>query len=116
MLIANLALRFALELAALAAFAAFGLSLDASVVVRILVALAAVAIVVAVWGRWRAPRSEHQLAGSAGLILELVIFALAAVALVAAGASLLAGVLAALVMINEVLLRVLGDRPPAWTS
>ena len=97
MLIANLALRFVLELAALAAFAA-------------------VATFVAVWGRWRAPRSEHQLEGPAGLILELVIFALAAVALVAAGASLLAGVLAALVVINEVLLRVLGDQPPAWTS
>ena len=116
MLIANLALRFALELAALAAFAAFGLSLDASVVVRILVALAAVAIFVAVWGRWRAPRSEHQLEGSAGLVLELIVFALAAVALVAAGAPMLAAVFAALVVINEVLLRVLGDQPPAWTS
>jgi Protein of unknown function (DUF2568) len=82
MLIANLALRFALELAALAAFAAFaafGLSVDASVVVRILVALAAVAIFVAVWGRWRAPRFAHRLEGSAGLVLELIVFALAAV-------------------------------------
>lgn len=113
MLMANLALRFALELAALAAFAAFGLSLDAAVVIRILVALVAVAIFIAVWGRWRAPRSEHQLAGPAGLVLELVIFALAAAALAAAGAPVLAGVFAALVVLNEALLRVLGDQPPA---
>jgi hypothetical protein len=112
MLMANLALRFALELAALAAFAGFGLSLDASVVVRILVALVAAAIFVAVWGRWRAPRSEHQLIGPPGLGLELLIFALAAAALAAAGAPVLAGVFAALVLINEVLLRVLGDQPP----
>ena len=51
-----------------------------------------------------------------GLVLELFVFALAAVALVAAGEPVLAGVFAALVVINEVLLRVLGDQPPAWTS
>jgi len=111
-LAANLALRFALELSALAAFAAFGLSLDAGIVVRILVAVVAVAIFVAVWGRWRAPKSEHQLAGPAGLVLELVIFALAALALVAAGAPVLAAIFAALVVINEVLLAALADHHP----
>jgi hypothetical protein len=111
-LAANLALRFALELSALAAFAAFGLSLDAAVAVRILVAVIGVAIFVAVWGRWRAPKSEHQLADPAGLVLELALFTLATVALIAAGAPVLAAIFAALVVINEVLLRALADHRP----
>ncbi len=106
---ANLALRFALELASIAALVAFGLSLDASVVVRVAVALAGAALFIAVWGRWRAPRSGHRLANPEGLLLELALFALAAAALVAAGSPVLAAVYAGLVILNEALLRALGQ-------
>ena len=103
---ANLALRFALELAAIAALVAFGLSLDASVVVRVVVAVAAAAAFIAVWGRWRAPKSAQRLADPEGLVLELVLFAAATAALIAAGSAALAAIFAALVTINEVLLQV----------
>jgi hypothetical protein len=107
---ANLALRFALELAAIAALVAFGLSLDASVVVRVVVAVAAAGAFIGVWGRWRAPKSAHRLADPDGLVLELVLFALATAALIAAGSAALAAIYAALVIINEVLLQAFDQR------
>ena len=107
---ANLALRFALELAAIAALVAFGLSLDASVVVRVVVAVAAAGAFIAVWGRWRAPKSQSRLADPEGLALELVLFALATAALIAAGAPVLAAIFAVLVIVNEVLLQAFDQR------
>ena len=107
---ANLALRFALELAAIAALVAFGLSLDASVAVRVVVAVAAAAAFIAVWGRWRAPKSGQRLADREGLVLELVLFAAATAALIAAGSAVLAAIFAALVIINEVLLQAFDQR------
>ncbi len=107
---ANLALRFGLELSAIAALVAFGLSLDASVVVRVVVAVAAAAAFIAVWGRWRAPKSAHRLSDPDGLVLELVLFAAATAALIAADSAVLAATFAALVIINEVLLQAFDQR------
>jgi hypothetical protein len=111
---ANLALRFALELAALAALAVWGAHATSSTAGNVVLAIAAPAVTIAIWGVWSAPRSARRLRGRALVALELVLLAVSAVALLAAGDVLLACVLAVLAIANGVALRRLSD--PAATS
>lgn len=91
---ANLALKFALEVAAVGAFAYWGAN-TGSGVVAIVLAIVAPLLAILVWGRWAAPRSEERLALRARLPFELTVFALAALALLrfsAAAAIAFAGI------------------------
>jgi hypothetical protein len=102
---ANLALKFLLELCAIAALGYAGARLfdgPASVVAAVL--LPVVAIVV--WGRWCAPRSDHRLPAPARIPLELGVFACAVLGLALAGPLVLAIVLGALMVVNALLLTV----------
>jgi hypothetical protein len=103
---ANLALKFLLELGALAAFAYWG-SRTGPTAVNVLLGIGAPLAMALVWGRWAAPKASHRLAGRGRIALELSVFALAALALVAAGAPVVAAIYAALVVINAVLMSVL---------
>ena len=100
---ANLALKFTLELAALAAFAYWGTTLQGTAV-SALAAVAAPLAMIVVWGTFAAPRAQHRLPRSGRIPFELAVFALAAGALLAGGAWVLAAGLAALVVLNSVLL------------
>jgi hypothetical protein len=106
MTVVNLALRFALELAALAAFAAWGLDATGGPA-RFVLAAAAVGVAVAVWGRWVAPAARRRLADPARLAVEVVYFAAAGLALAATGRAALGAALAAAAVGNAVLLRLL---------
>jgi len=64
-----LGVRFACELAALVAVAWW---------LWLVLGVAAVLLVAAVWGVWIAPKSSHRLPDPARLVLELAIFAVAA--------------------------------------
>jgi hypothetical protein len=101
--IANLALKFLLELAAFAGFAYWGWRVGSGVV-AVLLAVAAPAVMIAVWGLFAAPRSTRRLGTSARIPLELGVFALAAVALAVAGRLVLALVFGVLVVANALLL------------
>jgi Protein of unknown function (DUF2568) len=103
---ANLAVKFALELAALAALAVWGASLPGSSA-SVLVAIAAPLAMAIVWGTWCAPRARRRLPMPSRAIVELTIFALAVVALAAAGHVIWAIVLAAVVALNAALLTLL---------
>ena len=99
----SLALKFALELAALAAFAVWGANVGSgavSVVLAIAVPLAAAAL----WGTFAAPRASRRLPTRARIPFELGFFAVAVVALLGAGAPVAAAVLAALVVLSTALL------------
>ena len=100
---ANLALKFLLELAAIAAFAYWGASTGDSVV-SVLLAVAAPAVAVVLWGTFAAPKATRRLADAARVPFELAVFALAAAALAAAGNAALALAFAALVVVNAALL------------
>ena len=100
---ANLALKFLLELAAFAAFAYWGASVGDGVV-PVLLAIAAPLVAIGLWATWAAPKSGRRLRAPARIPFELGIFALAVVALLAAGATAAAIVLAALVAMNALLL------------
>jgi hypothetical protein len=80
----NLALRFVLELAAIAALAYWGTQ-TGSGAVSWLLAVVAPGLFVLVWGTLLAPRARRRLPMRARIPLELVLFGLAAAALAAAG-------------------------------
>ena len=102
---ANLALKFLLELAAIAALAYWGAT-AADGVPAVVLALAAVGLFVVLWGRFAAPRSAHRLPLRPRMVLELGLFAVAALALALAGSPLLAAAFAVLVVVNAALLTV----------
>jgi Protein of unknown function (DUF2568) len=102
----NLALRFALELAALAAFGAWGLH-AAGGPARFAVAAAAVLAAAGVWGRWMAPTSTHRLADPARLLAEAAFFTAAGAALALTGRGALGAALAVAAVANAGMLRLL---------
>jgi hypothetical protein len=83
---ANLGLKFLLELGAIAAFAYWGAS-RSPVILAVILAIAMPAVFVAAWGIWAAPRSPRRLPRQTRVPFELGCFTVAAVALIAAGAS-----------------------------
>jgi hypothetical protein len=100
---ANLALKFALELAAIAAFAYWGSTLSTAGL-AVLVAIVTPGVAIALWAVFCAPRSSRRLPMPLRAMVELAIFGLAALALVAAGEPVLAAVFAACTMGNAALL------------
>ena len=110
---ANLALRFALELSAIAALVYFGASLDASIAVKVIVAVVAPGAFIAAWARWIAPKASARLADPTRLWIELVLLAAAVGALAVAGRAVLAAIFAALLLVNEALLRAWDQRGTA---
>lgn len=97
----SLGLKFIVELAAFAAFAYWGAG------VSLVLAIAAPAVAIALWGSFAAPRARHRLGRAARIPFELTVFAAAVVALFAAGAPVAAVVLAALAATSAALLTVL---------
>ena len=89
---ANDALRFFLELSALAAVAYWGWNEGGTA--RWILVVAAPLVVALVWGRWMAPRSNHRVPDPWRLVIEVVVFGSAVVALAAADQPELAVILA----------------------
>jgi hypothetical protein len=96
---ANLALRFACEVAALVAVGWWGWTVvwPLGVVLPLVVA--------AVWGAWIAPRARRRLPDPARLAVEAVIFAAATAAFVAVGQPVGAAVFAVVATVTALLVR-----------
>jgi Protein of unknown function (DUF2568) len=73
------------ELAMLAALVYVGVVLPGSVLGRIVLVVVLLAVFVAVWGRWLAPRAPRRLAPVPGLVVKVVVFAVGAALLAWAG-------------------------------
>ena len=99
----SLGLKFLLELAAFAAFAYWGASVGSGAI-SVVLAIAAPALAIVLWGLLAAPRSRRRLATAARIPFELSVFGLAIVALFVAGARVAAVVLAVLVATSTTLL------------
>jgi len=102
----NLALRFALELAALAAFATWGLHAVGGPA-RFALAAVAVLAAAAVWGRWVAPASRRRLGDPARLLVEVAFFTAAGAALAGTGRGGRGAALTVAAVANAGLLRLL---------
>jgi hypothetical protein len=107
---ANLALRFLLELAALAGLAYWGAH-TGSGVVRLVLAIAAPLVAAAVWGVWCAPKSARRLPQPARTAVEAAVFGLGAAGLLAVGQTTPAAVFVAVAAVNWVLLFAWGQDP-----
>ena len=81
---ANLALKFLLELAALASFAIWGAESESGAL-AIAHAIIAPLIVALLWGRLAAPRSAHRLPRATRIPFEVAVFACAVAALAVSG-------------------------------
>jgi hypothetical protein len=99
---ANLVVRFLLELSALAATAYWGFS-TASGVTQWVLGLGAPALVAVVWGLFVSPKAKVEVRHPAQFAIELLVFAAAAVALVAADQLVLGIVLAGLELVSGTL-------------
>ena len=86
MKMANLAVRFLLELCALGALATWGWQASADIVVKVLLAVGAPLAAATAWGRWVAPRATGRLRDPARLGVEVAVFGAAAAGLLAIGA------------------------------
>jgi Protein of unknown function (DUF2568) len=102
----NLALKFLLELAAFAAFGYWG-STAADGGLAVLLAILAPAGAIVLWAVFAAPRSRRRLPLRLRVPFELVVFALAAAALLASAGALAAIVFASAVVVNSALLSAL---------
>ena len=110
MRIANLGLRFLLELCALVALAYGGWSAGGPRFwQRLLLAVLAPLAAALIWGRWVAPRSDRLLADPLRLVPEWVVFGSATAALIATGHPLLGAALAVLAAGNRLALWRLGS-------
>lgn len=101
---ALLALKFVLEVIALVAFALWGSGVGSGAL-PVLVAIAAPAVVAALWGRLAAPKSPQRLGDAARVPFELAVFALASLALLSAAGALPALLLGATAVATTVALR-----------
>jgi hypothetical protein len=100
----NLALRFALELAALVALAYWGVRTGRSPLADVALGLGAPLLAAAVWGRWAAPRSARRLTGRRLTAVQLTVLGAGATALISAGRPLLGAIFAAVVALNALAL------------
>jgi len=104
---ALLALRFLLELCALAALAYWGATVDASTVVRVILAVVTPLLAAVVWGTWVAPRAPRLLDDPIRLIPEFAVFGGAVLALFGADRPVLATILAVLAVGDRIGLALL---------
>jgi hypothetical protein len=101
----NLALKFLLELGALAAVAVWGVSAGDGLT-SIVYGVAAPLVVAVLWGAFAAPRARRRLPLRFRVPFELGVFALAAAALWAAASPVWAAAFACVVLLNALLLTV----------
>lgn len=101
---ANLALRFLLELCALAAFAYWGIQTGQGLIAKIVLGVGAPLLTAIVWGTFVAPRAAARPPRLMTFVLGLVILGLSAAALAVAGHPALATAFALIIALNAVLL------------
>jgi len=101
---ANLAMAFFLELGVLVALGYWGYQTGQGTIAKIGLGIGAPAVAVVVWGLFGAPKAVWHLDGPWRLILEVVFFGSAAVALFAAGQRVLGVAFALVFVLNSVLI------------
>jgi hypothetical protein len=101
---ANLALMFFLELGALAATSYWGFQTGSGMVARIGLGIGAPAVMVLVWSLFGAPKARYRLHGFSFLLLKVIFFGSAALALFAAGSHVLGIAFALAFVFNSVLI------------
>jgi hypothetical protein len=104
---ANLALAFFLELGVLVALGYWGLQTGQGTIAKIGLGIGLPVVAVMVWALFGAPKAVWHLNGPWRLILEVVFFGSATLALIAAGLPVLGVAFALVFVLNSIFCRVL---------
>jgi uncharacterized protein DUF2568 len=107
----NLAVRFILELCALAALAYWGVRTGVNTITKIGLAAGSVLVAVLVWGIWVAPRAPRRLADPWRLVPEFAVWTAAAVALWTEGLTTASLILLPAAATGRILIGLLGGEP-----
>jgi len=102
----NIGLRFLLELCLLVIFGYWGFNVGHNLLAKLLLGLGAPILVGIIWGVFLAPKSSMRLDMPWSLLVELLIWGLALVALFSAGKENLALVLGLVYILNKVLMLI----------
>lgn len=102
----NLGVRFLLELCVLASLGYWGFTLDKGMLFKWVVGIGAPLIAAIIWGTFIAPKSPYLLDEPMRLVVEILIFASAFLALYSSGHHGLAWALAVVVVINRSLIMI----------
>ena len=100
---ANDAVRFFVELAALAAVGYWGFHDHSSWALKLTLGVGGPTLIATAWGIWMAPRSTRRASEGIRALLEIVIFAVATAALAASTRAPLAIIFAVVASVNAVL-------------
>lgn len=103
---ANLGLSFVLELCALGALSFWGFNASENSLVRLILGVGAPLAMIVTWGMYLAPKSSRRFREPALSIAKLIVFGIAAAALVAAGQTTAAAIFLAAVVTNLMLAAV----------
>ena len=106
----NLALRFVLELGALAGLAYWGWQTGSNPITRVLPAVVAPLAAAGFWGRFIAPKAPQRLRDPVRAAVEIVVFGGATAAIVVAGAAATGAVFGIAAAISLVLMFLFGQR------
>lgn len=110
---ANLALRFLLELAGIAAIAYWGFNAVDAWPLQVALAIIGPVVFITAWGRIVAPRAVNAISQTTRVLIGSVILLVTAGALALAGLAVLALAFAVLVIVNTFLMQRLGG-PSEW--
>jgi Protein of unknown function (DUF2568) len=110
-IVANLGVRFVVEMAAYAALAYWGVSTGAPPAGRVALAIVAPVSALIVWWMFLAPKAQWHADEPFALVLELAVFAAAAVGLAVSGSAVLGSLLGVVAAGNACVLRVLQRGP-----
>ena len=105
-MVINIALRFILELCALASFAYWGFHISQSMPIKLLLGIGSPLLVIIIWGLFGSPAAPLPLKGFNRILLEMLIFGLAVFALFSSGKTNLGFIFAIIVIINRILLYI----------
>jgi hypothetical protein len=107
--VANLVLRFLLELCALGALGYWGFKTGGDAITKLAIGIGVPLIAAVVWGTFLSPQASVQLPRSLVLVLQALVFGSAAAALAATGHRTLALTFGAMVVTNAALMYVWGQ-------
>lgn len=106
----NAAFRFVLEMLLLVAVLLFGLGASGRLIIALPVAAALVAVIIAIWGLFVAPKATYRLDDPARLGVELGVWLVGAIAIVFVANWVVAVLFALAVIVSLVLMFALGQR------
>lgn len=102
----NLLVRFLLELCMLAAVGYWGLSIQSSWAMKIILGIGLPILLIVIWSLFVAPRAVYPLRGISHVVLSLILLDSGAAALFASGKASMGWIYIAILIVNQVLLIV----------